>query len=375
MKYIHLSFALLCLPLLSTGQDIVTGTLTHDGVERSYRLFIPPANTTGGAALPLVFNLHGFGSNANQQEFYSGMNMVADTAGFFVCYPNGRSNAWNVGWEFGSTADDVGFISALIDELSANYDIDPQRIYSCGMSNGGFMSYRLACELNHRIAAIASVTGSMVPSYFGSCNPGRAVPAMEIHGTADDVVPYEGEPGISLHIDTVVQYWATNNTCNPNPASQALPDVDTGDGSTVTRFDYNDCENGHQVSLLRVTGGGHTWPGTIFNLGATNQDINASVEIWRFFSRFTLSEISSLDEVAASEPLLRLYPNPATGFLQLEPRYTPVLTTVYNAVGQAIQQEQISGATTLDLSTWHPGIYFVEAVAADGRQVFRVVKR
>ncbi|MCO6475529.1 MAG: T9SS type A sorting domain-containing protein [Phaeodactylibacter sp.] len=374
MKYFYSIIALSAFPCFLPAQEVITGAIIHDGLERNYRLYLPPADMTG-EALPLVFNLHGFGSNATQQEFYSGMNAVADTAGFYVCYPNGRSNAWNVGWSFGSTADDVGFINALIDELSANYNIDPQRVYSCGMSNGGFMSYRLACELNTRIAAIASVTGSMVPEYFGNCNPGRAVPVMEIHGTADDVVPYEGEADISLPIDSVIGFWAANNGCTPGPAAENLPDTAPLDGSTITRFDYNGCDDGHQVSLLRVNGGGHTWPGSILSIGSTNQDISASVEIWRFFSRFTLGEISALEEAAEAEPVLRLYPNPTAGLIHLEAGAAPLQVTLYNAVGQALLQEQLSGATTLDVSAWRPGIYLVEARSAEGLTVLRMVKR
>lgn len=374
MKYIHTLFAILCLPFLLAGQDVVTGTLTHNGLARNYRLYIPPANAAG-EALPLVFNFHGYGSNATQQQFYSGMDAVADTAGFFVCYPNGVSNAWNVGWEFGSTADDVGFTDALIDELSENYNIDPQRIYACGMSNGGFMSYRLACELNFRVAAIASVTGSMVPGHFGTCAPGRAVPVMEIHGTADDVVPYQGQAGLSVHVDTLVHFWASSNACNLNPAVQQLPNTAPNDGSTATRIDYNDCEGGQQVSLIRINGGGHTWPGSIFDLGATNQDINASVEIWRFFNRFTLGEISALGEVAGAGPILKVYPNPTSGLLSFEPEVMAGRIVVYNALGQLVRQPaELPLPGTLDLTNEQPGLYFVEVRTAEGRAVFRVVK-
>lgn len=374
MKYLHILFALLCLPFLPAAQDVVTGTLTHDGLLRNYRLYLPPANTSG-EALPLVFNFHGFGSNAAQQEFYSGMNMVADTAGFFVCYPNGVGNAWNVGWEFGSAADDVGFTAALIDELSENYNIDPERVYACGMSNGGFMSYRLACELNGRVAAIASVTGSMVPGYIGTCNPGRAVPVLEIHGTADNVVPYQGQAGLSINIDTLVHFWASNNACNLNPETQQLPNTAPNDGSTATRIDYNGCAGGQQVSLIRIDGGEHTWPGAIFDLGGTNQDFNASVEIWRFFNRFTLSGTTSADGESWVSPRFRLYPNPTTGLLRLDSQAVPVQATIYNAVGQLAYRAQLSSDGTLDLRGWQPGVYFVEVVAAEGRAVFKVVKK
>ncbi|RMF00022.1 MAG: hypothetical protein D6772_06880, partial [Bacteroidetes bacterium] len=162
--------AALGVPDAAYSQERIIGRITHDGLEREYRLYVPAAYD-GQSPWPLVFNFHGFTSNAAQQEIYSNMNTVADTAHFLVCYPEGIGNAWNVGWSFGSTADDVGFVDALIDSLSLAYELDAGRIYACGMSNGGFMSYRLACERSNRFAAIASVTGSMTRNY--DCEPTR----------------------------------------------------------------------------------------------------------------------------------------------------------------------------------------------------------
>ncbi|MCB9292811.1 MAG: T9SS type A sorting domain-containing protein [Lewinellaceae bacterium] len=374
MKYFSTVFAALCLPFLAAAQDVVTGTINHDGLSRSYRLYIPPANASG-EGLPLVFNFHGYGSNAFQQELYSGMNEVADTAGFFVCYPNGVASAWNVGWDFGSTADDVGLTAALIDELSENYNIDPRRVYACGMSNGGFMSYRLACELNSRIAAIASVTGSMVPGYLGSCSPGRAVPVLEIHGTADAVVPYEGQANLCVNIDTVVHFWATNNSCDPVPVAQDLPDTAPLDGSTATRVDYNNCEGDRQVSLFRIKGGGHTWPGAAFSIGVTNQDIDASVEIWRFFNRFVLEEATAAGEAADAGPIVRFFPNPTNGLLHIETRGASARLAACNAYGQLVYRTQLAGDKTLDISGWEPGIYFLTAETNEGIMGFRIVKQ
>ena len=163
----------------------------HDGVLRDYN-FRVPSGYDGSTALPLVINMHGYTSNASQQEFYSNMTPIAEEQNFFVVYPNGIGNAWNVGFPgvpFVNGVDDVGFINALIDTLTNNYLVDLTRVYSTGMSNGGYMSYRLACELNDRITAIASVTGSMNDSMRYHCYNPQSIPVLEIHGTDDPTVP------------------------------------------------------------------------------------------------------------------------------------------------------------------------------------------
>jgi len=290
--------------------------ITHDNLERDYRIYIP-ASYDGSKAFPLVFNLHGFGSNGFQQQFYSEMGETAQENDFLVCFPNGVDNAWNVGWANGSTADDVGFISALIDHLSAEYNIEPNQVYSCGMSNGGFMSYRLACELNDKIAAVASVTGSFSPDYFGECEPGKSVPALEIHGTADLVVPYNGSPTLSIGIEEVISFWTENNQCVLSPDTTIIEDIVTTDSSTAIQVDYKDCDLETQVSLIKIDGGGHTWPGASFDAGVTNQDFNASQAIWDFFEQFTLcNQGTTALETINIDPLV-LYPNPSNSELNI----------------------------------------------------------
>ncbi|MBK8080095.1 MAG: hypothetical protein IPK25_07340 [Saprospiraceae bacterium] len=206
-QYIFYIWFLTLLSFAGEAQQTVSGTLTHDNVVRNYRLRLPKDHQKT-EAIPLVFNFHGFTSNAGQQELYSGMNTLADKERFAVCYPNGINAAWNVGWSFGSTADDVGFTEAMIEKFVTDYGFDRNRIYACGMSNGGFFSYHLACNLSNKIAAVASVTGSMVPGTFEKCNPSVSVPVMEIHGTADDVVAYPGTPNVSLPLDSVMAFWS-----------------------------------------------------------------------------------------------------------------------------------------------------------------------
>lgn len=303
MKRAILLIFAVSLSVVSYSQEF---TLTHDGLTRSYRLHLP-VDYNADSIYPLVVNMHGLGSNAIEQEIYTGFNSVADSAGFLVAYPNGVSETWNVSSSTGT--DDVGFISALIDTLDLSYNLDLSRVYATGMSMGGFMSYRLACELSDRIAAIASVTGLQA---FYPCNPERPVPVMQFHGTADPIVPYTGVP-------TTINNWVTYNTCPTVPVITDLPDIDPTDNSTVTRSYYGPCEESTEVILYTINGGEHTWPGAAIYIGITNQDIKASYEIWDFFTKFTLQGSTSVGEVhGGNETLWRLYPNPVSDFATVE---------------------------------------------------------
>lgn len=341
-------------------------TLEHDGITRSYRLHLPP-NFDPQESLPLVFNLHGFTSNAFQQEAYSEMNLVADTARFIVCYPNGVGQAWNVGWSFGSTADDIGFISAMIDEFAENYNINTDRVYSCGMSNGGFMSYHLACNLSERIAAVASVTGSMVPGSIEECAPVISRPIMEIHGTADATVPYGGSANIALPIEAVVDHWVTTNDCLIVSDTTDYPDINTGDNSTASRIDYSDCEGDKMVSFIKVFNGAHTWPGaSITFIGTTNQDFNASSTIWNFFNRFSLDETTSVDSTIDNIELA-LYPNPTSDVLNLKIMDNenvigfPLAYQIMGMNGQIHQHDMMRANTSsIDIRKLPTGVYFLE---------------
>lgn len=303
------------------AQQTITATIMHDGLEREYILYIP-AIYDGTEDVPLVFNFHGYTSNAQQQMFYGDFRAISDTANFLVVHPQGTQDFagqphWNVGWG-GSTVDDVSFTAALIDTLAASYTIDLDRVYSTGMSNGGFMSYLLACQLSDKIAAVASVTGSMTESMTAECQSNPPVPAMQIHGTADGVVDYNGGP-ISEPIEDVVNYWVQENNCSPQPGVTDLPDIDPNDGCTAEHYVYSGGTNGTEVEFFKVTDGGHTWPGSAFNSGVTNQDFNASAEIWRFFSQYDINGriISSDTDEQIADMDIRLQPNPAHDRIEL----------------------------------------------------------
>lgn len=367
IKRLILGQIVLLCSVMANGQTIINGSFDWDGIQRTYRLYIP-ASYNPASAMPLVFNLHGYGSNNVEQEQYGDFRPIADTAGFIIAHPNGTLDGsgnrfWNT---FGaSTVDDLGFLSALIDSVSADYNIDSYRIYSTGMSNGGFMSYELACFLNERIAAVASVTGSMTKAKLALCNPQHPTPVMQIHGTADATVPYNGN-FLFAHIDTLVKYWVTFNNCLPNPQIIQLPDIDPNDGCTAEQHFFGGGDQGSSVELFKVLGGGHSWPGAPININITNMDFSASIEIWRFFNQYSLDALTTGNiEKPAVLSGFEVFPNPSEGLISLrfEDDFSKTIT-VTSSSGQLVFQEQCSCSTT-EIYLDKKGIYFLTATKKD----------
>ena len=356
------------------AQTTVIDSFMFDGVYRNYRLYVP-AVYNSNTAVPLVLNLHGYTSNATEQQFYSYFDPIADTANFLLVMPNGtRDNQNQTFWNaFGGIGpNDVGFLSALIDTLDATYNINLNRVYSTGMSNGGFMSYKLACELSNRIAAIASVTGTMASTLPNNCSPAHPMPVMEIHGTADATVPYNGTQGMTP-IPAVLNYWVNFNNCNPVADSSDVPDISNTDGCTAKHYVWNGGDNGATVEHFKVIGGGHTWPGALFNIGVTSQDFNASQEIWRFFNQYTLNGLTTLGE-ETTKPQFSIYPNPSAGDFNLVFADNGKKTvTLINAVGQVVQSHTTAD-TQLTLSVTTPGMYFVNVTTATAQYNQRLIK-
>jgi len=296
ISHIRLVVAFILLSPLSVNAQVINGTISSGGQSRNYIVYLP-AGFSPATPRPLVFVLHGFTQSASNIMSISGFNAIADTAGFVVAYPNGVGNAWNTnsGMSGGSTADDIGFIANLTDTLQALYNIDPNRVFSCGFSAGGYMSHRLACESPRCYAAIASVAGTMSTGAFTACQPSRPVPVTQIHGTTDFVVSYNGGFG-GKSVNDVINLWVNNNNCPSSPVVTALPDISSTDQSTVELSRYSPCAGNTEVQLYKVNGGGHQWPGStaiLGGVGATNQDINASAEIWKFFRNYSCASPST----------------------------------------------------------------------------------
>ncbi|CAG0944201.1 hypothetical protein ANRL1_01638 [Anaerolineae bacterium] len=269
-------------------------TIRVDGRDRTYIVYTPDSYEASMPS-PLVLVLHGGGGHAENAQKMSEMNAIADREGFIVIYPNGtgrlayRLLTWNAadnccGYAHDENVDDVKFIRELIEQVQQDYAIDPNRIYVTGMSNGGMMSYRLACELSDVIAAIAPVAGAF---NLADCEPTHPVSVIIFHGTADEHVLYEGGESlksvdgerIDQPVSVAVDFWTAHNGCTTEPTSTEV-------GSIVTDV-YTHCSTGVEVTLVTIEGGGHTWPGG--KRGSRrgdepSQEINASEVMWEFFA-------------------------------------------------------------------------------------------
>lgn len=352
------------------AQTTVVDSIISNGIHRSYRIYIP-ASYNGNTAFPLVFDLHGYTSNASQQQLYSNFMPIADTANFLVVYPQGTSLGGQPYWNAGQGgASDIQFISELIDTLKNNYTIDANSIYSCGMSNGGYMSYTLACTLNDKIVAVASVTGSMFTTQYNTCNPNRAVPTMQISGTADATVPYMGGTG-TMHIDSVVKYWVENNNCNASAQFTNVPNTNLFDGCTAEHYVYSGGDNGSSCELYKINGGGHTWPGSPFTVGVTNQDFNASLKIWLFFKKYKRNQFVGINETV-NTTTINIYPNPSTSVLNIEALDNTTTTAIiYDLNGKKLVE---TTNKQIDVSQFPQGVYSVVLISGNYRTLKKMVK-
>jgi|ERR1035437_8103224 polyhydroxybutyrate depolymerase len=354
-----------------------TYSFTFDAIVRDYIVHLPTGYNASNK-YPLVINMHGLTSSASQQEVYTQMDVVADTGNFIVVYPDGVNNAWNGGFGVNPTIDDVGFLSAMIDTMKKNFSIDSTKIFSCGLSNGGFMSYRLACELQNKIAAIAPVSGLMSDSTRLLCQSNCPVPLMYIHGTADPVVSYNGALGY-VSADSTIKIWVGKDGCPQTPVVTNLPDINTLDLCTVTKYVYSPGQNFSEVIFFKITNGGHTWPGSIPvpSLGNTNQDMKASGEIWNFFRKHSLHcGINAIEDNFHSSEVT-LFPNPVQDRLQLETNVQEEKKIfVMNVLGEKVLFQIInSGQGTLNVSSLCSGIYFLRMETEKNNYVMKFVKQ
>ena len=269
-----------------------TGTLVSAGLEREYILYVPPSYNPSRPA-PLVISMHGAGNWPAFQMRATRWNEVADEHGFLVVYPGGQGATIKTfhlqGRATPSRMPDVVFISELIDYLSTSYNIDKRAIYANGLSNGGGATFVLACTLAHRIAAFG-VVGAAVTIPMDWCTNTRPAPLIAFHGTADRQTPYGGgkvwiAPRPFPDIPQWTAQWAAKNDCSPIA-------VDTTIAADVRRREYRGCADNADVVFYTIEGGGHTWPGgppfPEWLLGKTTQNLDATREMWAFFSRHRL---------------------------------------------------------------------------------------
>lgn len=272
----------------------IAGSFAHGDATRTYRLYVPASH--GKKPMPLLIALHGGGGNGQSQIRLTkeGFNRLAEKDSFLVAYPDGMLRRWNDGRKQDNKTDDVGFLAALISEISRSYPVDRQRVYMTGISNGSMMSQRFALERAHLIAGIGAVGGTLPVNNKGM-RPSVPVPAIIIHGREDELCPWTGgqagignwKVGTVLSAPETVKFWLKHNRSNTRATRKELPDLDPQDGTTATLEVYEAGKGGAPVAFCDIKGGGHTWPcGYQYAgeavIGKTSKDVDACKLIWDF---------------------------------------------------------------------------------------------
>jgi polyhydroxybutyrate depolymerase len=347
-------------------------SISYNSLYRTYLLHIPPSYVPGNP-VSLVVAMHGGFGSGPQLQTQSQLSVKSDNEGFIVVYPEGVESpfgirTWNAGgccgYAMNNNIDDVGFLSALIDTLIADYTIDTNRIYATGMSNGAFMSYRLACEKSNRIAAIAPMAGSM---NVNICAPLRAVPVIHFHSYQDNNVPYQGGigAGVSNHynppLDSVLNVWSGFSNCIFQNDT-LLHDTD------YTHINWSGCDCGNKLHLYLTQDGGHSWPGVAATSAGdpVSTVINANDLMWDFFQQHSLDCSTSGIEELVNDNYLKVYPNPLKNFatIELSREIINGEIVIRNIFGQQVKTIQGIDKNKFILHRGHlsHGLYFVQLI-------------
>lgn len=273
--------------LTATPGKTVGAQMKHNGRSRDYYVHFP-ADYEENKQYPLLLALHGGFGKAERVENYTHLSEKADEEGFLVAYPQGYWRSWNAGWCCGpakrQNIDDVGFLSALIDKLASQYPVDTKRVFVTGLSNGGFMAYRLLCERPEKVTAIAPIAASMVVK---SCKPGQPGSIVHFHSYQDEHVPFYGGVGegpsgaYKPPVDSVLNVWADINGCTVR--SDTLQN-----NGEYDLIEWRSCNQGARIRLYVTHDGGHSWPGSSLNFpDPASGAINANDRMWDFFTDIT----------------------------------------------------------------------------------------
>jgi len=288
IRLVILAGALVCIDVPALAQ---VNSFVHKEEKRRYLVYTPASYLDQRKkTFPVVFNFHGSGMSMAEQMLYTQMNRAADRHHFIVVYPLGLKQDWNVGFgmSYIDGTDDIGFIEVLLAKLKQDYRVDSQRVYATGLSRGGFFALRIAADLPHLFAAVASVGAPMPEPVVQHHTNSDKVGVLLIHGTADQVVAYAGKPTGYLSAEDSYKYWLKHNEIGLDGEVRRMIDSDACDGTGVI---WREQGNGqYSVALATVTDGGHTWPGADpFNvglpIGKTTRDMDANEVIWQFFAK------------------------------------------------------------------------------------------
>jgi len=309
IKYIVLSVililaAMLVVKVIVTGSisfaddmDMVKETINVNEDQRTFYVHLPEVYRKEDKKLPVVIIFHGTVADANKIKNYTKFNDFANKKGIIVVYPE---YIGNFDWDLkpAEHSKDIKFTSKMVDFLVKNYKVDKSRIYAAGYSSGAEMNYLLACTLPDKIAAFAPVCGNMRKSYVAECRANKPVPILLVHGTGDPYEKWDGNPlKEMISVDEVLNFWKNKNKCSGKYKETVFPHKNPAEESLTTAQLYvNDtCKNNSEVSILKIEGGGHTWPGSPTSvrietfLGKTNYDVEGNDIIWDFFSKHHLN--------------------------------------------------------------------------------------
>lgn len=348
-------------------------TMVFGGLTRSYRVYQSP-NYNASVPASLLIALHGLGDNMTNFSGI-GFSYIADTANIICIFPQAVSDpyagtAWNsgagmYGYYPNATVNDIGFINALIDTSKANYSIDASRVYLCGFSMGGFMTERMALQSNTKIAAFGSMSGT-IGNGVTTHNPGRHVPIAHFHGTSDSTVYYTGDL-YGIDPDSLIHFWAINNSCSPTPTTYSYPNV-ANDSITVERFEYSNGDPQSDVWFYKMYGATHT---VLFQ---PVNDMTEPIELWLFLRRHTFASAGINDQNDLSNNLL-IYPNPAKNDLYIEINEQAEIE-ISNIQGQLMVTTFSKGYDNLnvDVSAFTAGIYFIKIKTKNGMAVKKFIK-
>ncbi len=383
MKKPTLLFSTLLLFFNLFGQQQMNKNLFFDGQNRNYIMYIPPSYD-GTTQVPLVFNFHGGGGTSSDFINYENdMRPIADTANFIAVYPQAAvdptdgSNSWL--HKTPTTHNDVNFIEAIIDTLSNDYNIDNDRVYACGYSEGGIFSYELGCRLNNRIAGFASVSGSMLVDAFrvsyynlGNCSPIHPTAVLLIPGTSD-FSPHSSYSGLQpyyMSVNEITTYWANHNNTNTNPTVTSVPNTNTSDGSTVEKRIWENGDNCVAIQELKVINGGHDWPGS-----SGNMDIDASQEIWKFLSKYDVNGLINCGSTNLSNSntnKFEIFPNPSTDLLTIKSNIKKELNfEIFSSFGRIVMTGNLNNNDVINLSKLEPQVYILKI---DGNS-YKLIKK
>lgn len=290
---------------LAVDNTLIQETITSEGLQREFYIHVPK-NYDHSAKVPVVICFHGGFGLGTRMDALTGFDQISDDNGFLLVYPQGINRHWNDGRNIDGhdRFNDAQFVMDMLTYLENRWNVDPNRVYLTGISNGGFFAQYMCLLIPERIAACASVAATLPDIVYNTRKPLKPMSVMYILGMSDPLLPYRGGPihyksfhdrGNVVSAADATQFWVKGNRCQPVPRTIDLPDVDPNDGTRVKYAQFSGGRKNSEVVVYGIEGGGHTWPGgkqylSESTVGKTSRDLNASQAIWDFFKNHSRTQ-------------------------------------------------------------------------------------